>query len=103
MAESLMIEVNVDDREHLESFSKSHEGAARIIEAKHLTGLDLVHLIIENAPGLIGAVAALITALKSKGVNYTVILPGGKRVQNPSEEDVKRLIAENSDGDTNGT
>ena len=69
------IEIHTSDSEGIEmlkEFETSHLNESVIEETDSADGLEIVSLIIEKLPSIITSIAGLVTALKAKGIVYTL-------------------------------
>ncbi|NHE55785.1 hypothetical protein [Cyclobacterium plantarum] len=81
----VIIQSNEDAREYFEEFIAEHEDQAFTEEASGLDGQNIVGLVIENLPAILGAVTSLIAVLKGKNISFKII-KDGKEISNIEEQ-----------------
>lgn len=72
----LVIETSEQARTLLSEFQREHPDASELETIRGADGTALVTLIIQQLPAILTAVAALIAALKNKGVAVRVLKDG---------------------------
>ena len=99
MNEQLMIEVKVEDRPLVEEALAAYPNEVDILETKNLTGFEVLLLMLKFGPGAISAGLAIYNTFKKKDKNVTIVLPGGKRIENPTQEQIEKLLTEDTKDD----
>jgi hypothetical protein len=92
MAE-LLIQISKDDKDLIEPIRESLGVDAGYLDTKRLNGGEIVQLIIENAGKHIDIIAALIALFRNRKADLSFILPGGKKIVNPTDDELNTITS----------
>ena len=91
---SIFIETNSDVKAEVENYLSDKGIEVTFFEPQKFSGQEILRFMLDHGPAIISAVTGLIALFKKRKVNFTIILPSTKRLENPTEEEIKKELSQ---------
>lgn len=92
MMNKIMVETKMANASHIHELQVAIGDNASILKSDHLDGNEILRLVVENAPSYGGLIASVVGLLRKNKSDVTIILPGGERKKNPTQDDINDFL-----------